>query len=147
MKTLGDESVWRAASAACTSELAVCGIDMVDLPSFGRDVQLGGNRFLERIFTPQELAFCGGRLDRLAARFAAKEATSKALGTGMRGIGWHEIEVVSLSNGQPLLRIGGRAARHATQLGIARWSLSLTHTDLVAAAFVVATLTTPAPQN
>jgi holo-[acyl-carrier protein] synthase len=145
MKSMG--FLLQAAREACDGAHALCGVDLVDLTRFARDVRLGGERFLNRIFTPQELDFSKGRLERLAARFAAKEAASKVLGTGIRGIGWQEIEVVSQKNGQPLLALAGRAARHARRLGITRWSVSLTHTDSVAAAVVVATLATPELEN
>ena len=115
-----------------------CGIDLVDLQQFDRDLRLGGSTFLDRIFTASERAFCAGRPERLAARFAAKEAFSKALGTGMRGIGWQEIEVKSEISGRPVIVLDGRAADLARTLDLVAWDLSLTHAGDMAMAVVIA---------
>src|SRR6266852_3767924 len=85
----------------------VCGVDIVEIESIGQSIEVGGDRFLQKIFTPAELAFCRGRLPQLAARFAAKEAASKALGTGIRGISWHDIQVVSNKRGRPSITLSG----------------------------------------
>jgi holo-[acyl-carrier protein] synthase len=114
------------------------GVDVVDLAQFRRDLGVGGKRFLRRIYTQSELAHCDGREEKLAARFAAKEAVAKALGTGIRGIGWQEIEIVSGTNGEPRVLLHGRARDRAAALGLASWSLSLTHSASVALAMVVA---------
>jgi holo-[acyl-carrier protein] synthase len=102
-----------------------------------------GQRFLSRVYTPSELAYCAGRVQALAARFAAKEAVSKALGVGMRvmsreGIGFHEAEVVNGDGGRPGVRLHGRAAELAEELGLTHWSLSISHEREYAVAFVVA---------
>ena len=94
-------------------------------------------RFLTRVFTPAEVAFCRGRVPELAARFAAKEATMKALGTGVRGVGWRDIEVLPNRRGKPLLLLHGRAARRAEALGLTDLDVTLTTAREFAAAFVV----------
>lgn len=106
----------------------------VDHPSWGR-------RFRCRVFTEAEIEYCERRrryAESFAARFAAKEAVMKALGTGMRGVSWREIEVYRERNQAPTVRLSGRAALRATALGIERWHLALTHTAELATAFVVA---------
>jgi holo-[acyl-carrier protein] synthase len=127
----------------------VCsGVDRVELSHFERVLQTGGDTFLAKVFTADEIDYCQGRLDRLAARFAAKEATTKALGTGIRRMSLSEIEVVSHESGKPRLRLSGRAAERAGVLGITSLDVSLTHTSLVAEAFVVAlTSSSPARDN
>lgn len=114
-----------------------CGTDLVEMAQFSRDLKLGGERFLHRIYTDDELAFCQGRADRLATRFAGKEAVAKALGTGIRGIGWTEIEILSAAQGQPRIILRRRAAFQAAQLAISAWAISLSHTPSLALAFVV----------
>src|SRR5580698_11565296 len=91
-----------------------------------------GERFLERVFTPGEIAYClmrkKGSAESLAARFAAKEAGAKALGTGIsRGVGWRELEVRRSPGQRPELHLSGRAAQIAAALGVNRISLSLSH--------------------
>ncbi len=114
----------------------VCGVDHVDIAVFRHDLAVGGARFLQRIFTQAELDYCSGRAERLAARFAAKEAVLKALGTGLRGIGWHEVEIRSESNGQPQLLLHGRASIAARSQRVESWSVSLSHSDGLAIALV-----------
>ena len=114
------------------------GVDRVELAEFRRVMTTGGGPFLRTVFTERELAHCCGRLNRLAARFAAKEAATKALGTGLRGLSLAEIEVISHPSGQPELRLAGRAADRAAELGVSSISVSLTHTSRAAEAFVVA---------
>jgi holo-[acyl-carrier protein] synthase len=94
-------------------------------------------RFLARVYTPGEIAFCRGRVPELAARFAAKEATMKALGTGIRGVGWRDIEVLPNRRGKPLLLLHGRAARRAEAMGLTDLDVSLTTAREFAAAVVV----------
>jgi holo-[acyl-carrier protein] synthase len=113
----------------------------VDLIAVGRIVSLldrYGERFARRVFTDRELEACKGRPERLAARFATKEAVSKALGTGIGRVTWREIEVVSDPSGRPELRLEGRAAELAAELGLHLWSVSLSHTHEQAVAFVIA---------
>jgi holo-[acyl-carrier protein] synthase len=94
-------------------------------------------RFLGRIYTPAEVSFCRGRVPELAARFAAKEATMKALGTGIRGVGWRDIEVLPNRRGKPLLLLHGRAAERAATLGLTDLDVTLTTARDFAAAMVV----------
>ena len=97
-----------------------------------------GRRFLARIFTPQEQAYCQGRIPSLAGRFAVKEAVAKALGTGIGDMSWVEIEIVSDKAGRPELVLHGAAKQIAEELGLTDWSISLSHTENHAIGFVVA---------
>ena len=114
------------------------GVDLIEIERIRQAHHRYGSRFLNRIYTPTEQARCRGRADELAARFAAKEAVSKALGTGMRGVLWKEIEVVNDPRGKPLVRLYGAAERRAAELGITDLDISLTHSRDQAIAFVVA---------
>jgi holo-[acyl-carrier protein] synthase len=119
------------------------GVDLVELDRVARVVARYGDRFLSRIYTPEELLHCRGRVPELAARFAAKEAVSKALGVGMnhmssQGIGWQEVEVLSDRRGKPWLRLSGRARELAEAQGLQEWAVSLSHERAYAMAFVVA---------
>lgn len=116
------------------------GIDAVDVGRF-RDSLARTPRLAERLFTEEERAYANLRADptqRLAARFAAKEAVMKALGAGLGAFGFHDVEVVHTESGQPLLHLQGRALELAAAHGVSRWHLSLTHTDLQAQAIAVA---------
>jgi holo-[acyl-carrier protein] synthase len=117
------------------------GLDLVEVARIRRLRELRGERFLHRVYTPHELGACQGRSDqdnRLAARFAAKEAGMKALGTGWAaGVGWHDLEVIRDRPGPPSLRLSGAAARKAAELGVRRAHLTLSHDAGVAAAVVV----------
>jgi len=117
------------------------GMDLVQIQRVHELLERKGERALARLFTPAEAARCrGGRSPResFAARFAAKEAFFKALGTGWgRGGSWTEVEVVSAPSGAPTLRLHGGAAALAEAAGVKRVHLSLTHTDELAAAYVV----------
>ena len=119
------------------------GVDLVELERIARVVGRYGDRFLTRIYTPEELLHCRGRVPELAARFAAKEAVSKALGVGMnhisaQGIGWREVEVLSDRRGKPQLKLSGRAHDLADEQGLREWAVSLSHERAYAMAFVVA---------
>lgn len=122
-----------------------CGVDLVDIGRFTRCLEVGGDRFLSRIFTPAELAYCRGREERLAGRFAAKEAMAKLLGTGIRDLGWHEVEIVTDPAGEPNLRLHGRAVTRAQLLGIRHLALSLGHESAYAIAYVVASCSGVSP--
>ncbi len=118
------------------------GIDLVDIARVAQLVADKGERAMTRLFTEGEAAYAAKRAEparHLAARFAAKEAAYKALaGTEhARGIGWRDIEVVVEWDGRPTLRLHGRAAERAAELGITRMHISLTHADTTAAAVVV----------
>lgn len=119
------------------------GIDIVQVARMADALERHGERFLRRIFTPDEIAYCCGRPTALAARFAAKEAAGKALGVGMRGLNpagirWHEAEVRNDAQGRPFLLLHGAAAQLAAAQGWREWSLSLAHERDAAVAFVVA---------
>ena len=114
------------------------GIDAIEPARIAALAGRWGERFLGRIFTPAERELTGGRFASLAARFAAKEAVAKALGTGMGVVAWREIEVLSNERGRPILILHGAAADRAAKLGLRHWSISLTHLADIALAVVVA---------
>ena len=114
------------------------GVDLVEIPRLAAVLERYGQRFLDRIYTPAEQARARGRPAELAVRFAAKEATMKALGTGRRGVGWREVELRSDPRGRPLLRLHGRAAARAAALGLTDFAVSLSHERSMAVAMVVA---------
>ena len=118
------------------------GIDLVETARIQSALEKHGTHFLERVFTPGEIAHCSPKRNphpHYAARFAAKEAVGKALGTGIgAGISWQDIEVHSLPSGQPAIRLHGKALEIATALGADSILLSLTHTDVSAAASALA---------
>ena len=115
------------------------GIDLIDVERVGRSEARFGDRFLRRIYHPRELERTrGGRDQYLAARFAVKEATFKALGTGWAGgVRWIDVETSNLDTGKPLLHLHGRARERADLLGAVRFHVSITHTTGQAAAVVV----------
>jgi holo-[acyl-carrier protein] synthase len=119
------------------------GTDLIEIERIQRAVDhpQWGERFRRRVYTPREIEYCVERrryAESFAARFAAKEAVMKALGRGFGdGINWCEIEVVR-SEGPPAIVLHGNAAEHAARLAIERWHLSLTHSAVAAAAFVIA---------
>jgi holo-[acyl-carrier protein] synthase len=121
-----------------TTEL---GIDIIKVARIRDTLARFGPRFSERVLTPSERRYVRDRPETLAGRWAAKEAVSKVLGLGVRGIGWKEIEVERLPTGQPAVRLHGRAARRAEQLGMTRIALSISHESdyAVAIAFGVRT--------
>lgn len=114
------------------------GIDLIEIERIATITQRHGERFLQRVFTPQELAEVGNNPASLAARFAAKEATSKALGTGIGEVSWQDIEILRGPNREPVLHLHGAAQQLAQSLGLQTWSLSLSHTHAYAIAMVVA---------
>lgn len=117
------------------------GIDMVEIARIRQSMERFGQRFLDRVYTASEQAYCLRRrnaAESLAARFAAKEAGAKALGTGIsRGVNWLEIEVFREPGGRPALRFHGRAAEIARQLEVGHAALSITHTGSLSMASVV----------
>ena len=116
------------------------GVDVVDIERFRRSLERTPS-MRTRLFTDVELAYVGPQADpvpSLAARFAAREGVMKALGLGLGAFGFHEVWVDRAESGAPHLVFTGRAAELAEQAGVARWHLSLTHSDLVAVAYVVA---------
>lgn len=116
------------------------GVDVVEIERFRRSLERTPT-MRDRLFTPVELAYVAPKADpvpSLAARFAAREAVMKALGLGLGAFGFHEVWVERADTGAPSLAITGRAAELADRAGVVRWHLSLTHSDLVAVAYVVA---------
>ena len=114
------------------------GVDVIQIDRVRRALDRHGQRFLRRVYTPEEAAFCRGRVHELAARFSAKEATMKALGTGARGVGWREIEVLPNRRGKPLIYLYGRARRRADAIGLRSIDVTLTHDGGIAIAVVMA---------
>ncbi len=114
------------------------GVDLIEIERFERAVKRHGARFLERVYTPRELVDAGQNYASLAARFAAKEAAAKALGTGIGKIRWKEIEILRGPERQPVLYLHGQAASLAQMLNLKVWSLSLSHSERYAVAFIVA---------
>jgi len=115
------------------------GVDIIEIERIARAVARWGDSFLNRIFTPAELERYRDRLPELAARFAGKEAISKALGTGIKGIRWRDMEILADGRGKPEVRLYARAKRRAEELGLKEFSISLSHCREYAVAFVVAT--------
>jgi holo-[acyl-carrier protein] synthase len=117
------------------------GTDLIEIARIEQSVARYGDRFLERVFTPAEIAYCRRKknaAESFAARFAAKEAGAKALGTGIsHGISWLELEVLREPTGKPTLSLTGRAAARAQSIGVTSISLSITHSRTVSLAVVV----------
>lgn len=117
------------------------GIDLCEVDRIRESIERHGDRFLKRIYTPGEIAYVerkANKYERYAARFAAKEAGMKAIGTGWRrGVRWVDFEVANLPSGRPTLKLHGKAAEFAAQLGVKNISLSLTHTAQSGMAFVI----------
>jgi len=114
------------------------GIDIIEIPRIQAALERHGDRFMQRVFTPAEIAECRGRTDALAVRFAAKEAATKALGTGIGPVSWREVETLHKRSGEPYLVLHGRAEQVAKALGLTTWAVSLSHSRDNAIAVVVA---------
>ena len=114
------------------------GVDIIEIHRIKQVLDRYGERFLNRLFTPNEIDYCNGRAPNLAGRFAAKEATMKALGTGARGVSWKDIEVVRADSGAPSVKLYGRAENRAERLRVVEISVSISHSREYAVAFVVA---------
>ena len=112
------------AAPAGTTEV---GIDIIKVERIRAALERHGERFSARVLTAAENAYVRGRPENLAGRWAAKEAVSKVLGLGVRGVGWREIEIVRLPTGQPAVRLHDRALRRAEQLGMGRIAISISH--------------------
>jgi holo-[acyl-carrier protein] synthase len=117
------------------------GVDLAEVARIRRSIERYGERFLARVYTPGERAYVEqkkNRFERYAARFAAKEAAMKAIGTGWKhGVTWQDFEVANLPSGQPTLRLSGKAAEFARRLDAKRVTLSLSHTETLAIAQVI----------
>ena len=108
------------------------GVDLAEVSRIKASIERYGEKFIRRIYTPAEIAYVerkANKFQRYAARFAAKEAGMKAIGTGWRrGVTWQDFEVANLPSGKPTLRLHGVAAKFAEKLGVKNISLSITHT-------------------
>jgi holo-[acyl-carrier protein] synthase len=117
------------------------GVDLIEIERIAQSIERYGDRFLRRVFTDHEIAYCSRKrasAESFAARFAAKEAAAKALGTGIsRGVTWNEFQVTRKPGDRPTLELRGRAALLASELGVRNISLSLTHTATLAMASVM----------
>ena len=113
------------------------GVDIIEIARVEEAVNTWGERFLRRIYTELELRLCNGHAQSYAVRFAGKEAVMKALGTGVRGISWREIEILAESSGKPWVRLSGKAQNKAVDLGLTNLAISLSHSREYAVAFVV----------
>lgn len=117
------------------------GVDLAEVHRIQEAIARFGDRFVHRVFTPLEIAYVerkANRFERYAARFAAKEAGMKAIGTGWsRGVRWQDFEVANLPSGRPTLKLHGKAGEIAEQLGVKNVSLSLTHTQQMSLAYVI----------
>jgi holo-[acyl-carrier protein] synthase len=119
------------------------GIDLIEIERVRGLLERYGTRFLERVYTPLEIAELGENVASLAGRFAAKEAVTKALGTGIGAVAWREIEILRGPQREPVLHLHGAAAQLAAELGLDEWSLSISHSQTDAVAMVVAISSTP----
>jgi holo-[acyl-carrier protein] synthase len=117
------------------------GVDLAEVPRIKASIERYGEKFIRRIYTPAEIAYVerkANKFERYAARFAAKEAGMKAIGTGWRrGVRWQDFEVANLPSGKPTLRLHGVAATFAEKLGVKNISLSITHTAELGMAHVI----------
>ena len=116
------------------------GTDLIEIGRIAHSIERYGQRFLERVFTASEIAYCGRKrnaAESFAARFAAKEAGAKALGTGIQhGVAWRDLEVRRSQGERPTLHLSGRARQIADRLHVEHIALSLTHTETLAMAIV-----------
>lgn len=117
------------------------GVDIAEVPRVQAAIERYGARFLRRLFTPAEIHYCeskANKYERFAARFAAKEAALKAIGTGWKlGVTWQDVEVVRLPSGKPTIQFRGKAGEFAQRLGMKSASVSLSHTEQIAIAQVI----------
>ena len=113
------------------------GVDIIEIARIEKAVNCWGKRFLNRIYTEPELRLCREKPQALAVRFAGKEAVMKALGTGIKGINWKEVEIMAKPSGQPLVYLYGKAQDKANELGLDGLAISLSHSQEYAVAFVV----------
>ncbi len=114
------------------------GVDIIEVARIERSIERLGQRFLDRIFTAQEQKYCEGRPERLAGRFAVKEAVGKALGIGIGDVRWQEIEVINDRRGRPELALHGDAKDLSENLGLHSWSISMSHSEANAVGMAVA---------
>ena len=117
------------------------GIDIIEVDRVRKVYEHHGERFLRRVYTEAEIRQCRGKATRLAGRFAAKEAISKALGTGIHGVAWREMEVVQLRSGRPTVTLHGNAKRRAELLGLSAFDVSIADLQTFSIAVAVAVQT------
>ena len=117
--------------------MLVTGIDIIEIARIKSVASRYGDKFFNRIYTIEELKYCRGRAPQLASRFAAKEAVMKALGTGVRGISWKDIEVLREKGMAPHIKLHGRAIKRAEKMGLTELALSLSHSKDFAVASVI----------
>jgi len=113
------------------------GIDIIEINRIEQAISSWQNSFLKRIYTEAELQDCHNVASSLAAHFAAKEAVMKTLGTGTKGLNWRDIEILSNSDGVPLVQLHGRAQNKAKEIGINEFSVTISHSKQYAVAFVI----------
>jgi holo-[acyl-carrier protein] synthase len=114
------------------------GVDLIEIDRIEEVIKRHGKRYLDRIYTPAELEQSGSLTESLAGRFAAKEACAKAIGTGIGDVAWKEIEILGDEQNAPTLKLSGNAEQKAKELGLSTWSVSISHSQSHAVAFVVA---------
>ena len=113
------------------------GVDIIEIARIEKAIARWGERFLRRIYTEREIELCQNRVAALAARFAAKEATMKALGTGTEEVGWRDVETIPDSRGQPVVYLHGRSQSRAEEIGLKGLAISLSHSREYAIASVI----------
>ena len=114
------------------------GVDIIEVERIESAIRQWDKRFLNRIYTEAELKICQGRIPALAARFAGKEAVMKVLGTGTKGVGWQEIEILADAQGKPLVQLHGKASETAKKLNLSELCISLSDTKQYAVAAAIA---------
>ena len=122
-------------TSAQTSRAAI-GVDIIEIGRINRAISRWHDSFIKRIYTQAELEGPHS-IPSLAVRFAAKEAVMMALGTGIRGVGWRDIEILTNGDGAPVIRLYGRALQRSTEIGIAQFDISMSHSRKYAIAFVI----------
>jgi holo-[acyl-carrier protein] synthase len=149
-ETIPDWLFWPAGLASLPAPLhptqgvnVAVGVDIIEVERVRKVYEHHGERFLQRVFTDLEIRQCRGKATRLAGRFAAKEAISKALGTGLHGVAWREMEVVQLRSGRPSVRLHGKAKQRAELLGLNAFDVSIADLQTFSIAIAVALQATP----
>ena len=117
--------------------MLITGVDIIEIKRVEKVAFSYGDRFLKRIYTDGEIEYCRGRAPQLASRFAAKEAVMKALGTGIRGVGWRDVEIARKRGMAPHIKLHGRAKKRASQIGLKELAISLSHSKEFAVASVI----------
>lgn len=136
--TREETQIGAPSSARPSTPIALAvGVDVIARERVIQAYERFGARFLERVFTEREIEDAGGRIEKLVSRFAAKEAASKALGTGIGQIAWRELEIQRLRGGKPTLRLSGRAEQRARELGLTTFDVSMSDTRTHVFAIVV----------